>query len=436
MSLQRRRPQLATNSARWNLSCRPTTLAEKGRDRFVRYEQLRGFLWLQAPLTDVGQTEVWYIHGPSFVRLQCHLFTDRLWATMATVPEDGTAAAAQQLGSMSLGDAVERTGDESEEKKEEAKKNGTKPKKMCSKCGKESDTLMKCRACKCVWYCDKDCQNRHWKEHKKECKQIKKELDKRGGKLDVGSELDLGPLPDLPPRDECPICLQLLPLHDNLQTYSACCGKVICGGCDLQHNAKSGGSRTCAFCRVPIPTSDKAALAQLRKRAKINDPRAICNLAMNYGFGDLELPLDQAKCIALLRQSAGIGFPPARYRLGAFYHYGMMGLQRNEVEAVKYYKEAAEGGVLHATHNLGLMEHMNGNNVAAMRHWRLSASGGYRRSIEKLIACFGVGLLHHGDLVETLEVMYRARAELSSKDRKRYIAHLKKTGEYDEGCDV
>ena len=52
---------------------------------------------------------------------------------------------------------------------------------------------MKCRACKCVWYCDKECQNKHWKEHKKECKRIKKELDKRGGKLDLGTELDVGP---------------------------------------------------------------------------------------------------------------------------------------------------------------------------------------------------------------------------------------------------
>ena len=111
---------------------------------------------------------------------------------MSSTKEDGTAVAAEQLGSMSLGESVERTGEP--ENNEDADTNGTQTKK-CSKCGKESDALMKCTACKCVWYCDKDCQNRHWKEHKKECKPIKKELQKRGGKLDLGNEKDFGSPP-------------------------------------------------------------------------------------------------------------------------------------------------------------------------------------------------------------------------------------------------
>ena len=74
---------------------------------------------------------------------------------------------------------------------------------MCSACGKSSDTLKKCAACKCVWYCDKKCQNKHHKEHKEECRPIKKVLDKRGGKLDVGTELNVGPLGKMPPREEC-----------------------------------------------------------------------------------------------------------------------------------------------------------------------------------------------------------------------------------------
>ena len=64
-------------------------------------------------------------------------------------------------------------------------KNDEAPAKFCSACGKKSDTVKKCTACKCVWYCDKDCQNKHRKEHRKECRRIKKELNKRGGKLDL-----------------------------------------------------------------------------------------------------------------------------------------------------------------------------------------------------------------------------------------------------------
>jgi len=81
---------------------------------------------------------------------------------------------------------------------------------MCSACENKSDTLKMCRACKCVWYCDKKCQNKHWKEHKKECTRIKKELNERGGKLSLGEELDIGPLEKRPPREECPttVCVK------------------------------------------------------------------------------------------------------------------------------------------------------------------------------------------------------------------------------------
>ena len=105
---------------------------------------------------------------------------------METSKEDGTSTATGQIGSMSLGESVEsadnnQTGNNNEDDEE----NGTTPaKKLCSACGKESSAPQKCGACRCVWYCNKECQNKHWKVHKKECKRIKKELDKRGGKLD------------------------------------------------------------------------------------------------------------------------------------------------------------------------------------------------------------------------------------------------------------
>ena len=109
---------------------------------------------------------------------------------MPSSKEDGiAAAAADQLASTSLGESGERKVVESSETNEDAEENEAP--KRCSACGEKSDTLKKCRNCKCVWYCDKDCQNKHWKEHKRDCKRIKKELDKRGGKLDIGNEEDI-----------------------------------------------------------------------------------------------------------------------------------------------------------------------------------------------------------------------------------------------------
>ena len=71
---------------------------------------------------------------------------------MASSKQEGKSAAAEQLDSMSLGGSAERMDNETEP----AVNNGT-PTKLCSACRKKSDSLKKCTACKCVWYCDKDC---------------------------------------------------------------------------------------------------------------------------------------------------------------------------------------------------------------------------------------------------------------------------------------
>ena len=42
--------------------------------------------------------------------------------------------------------------------------------KGCSYCGRKSDELKKCIRCGEAWYCDRQCQAGHWKDHKKICK--------------------------------------------------------------------------------------------------------------------------------------------------------------------------------------------------------------------------------------------------------------------------
>ena len=356
---------------------------------------------------------------------------------MASSKREGTAAATEQLGSMSLGESAER---KDNDETEPTAKNGTTPtKKLCSACGKKSDTVKKCNGCKCVWYCDKKCQNKHRKEHRKECKRIKVELDQRGGKLNLGMELDVGPLGKLPLPEECPICMQALPLFTGLHKYTFCCGKTLCGGCDYQHEMKleqTPGLRTCAFCRTAAPKSDEEIFVQVRKRAELKDPQALTTMALYHGKGKNGLPVDQTKCIDLLHEAAGHDFPDAHRHLGNFHQFGKMGLEQNEEEAQKYEEQAAEGGHLISRHNLGCTEDDNGNEAAAMRHWRLSASGGFRDSMGGLIGCFEEGALHHGDLAETMQSFYRARDELKSEDRDQYIAHLKRTGEYEAEIDV
>ena len=52
--------------------------------------------------------------------------------------------------------------------------------------------------------------------------------------------------------------------------------------------------------------------------------------------------------------------------------------------------------------------------------------------MDSLILCFVTGLLHHGDLAESLQNMHRTRADMKSEDRAQYVEHLKMTGEWSE----
>ena len=355
---------------------------------------------------------------------------------MPSYKEDPAVSAQldELLGPMSLGESGERKV-ESENNNEEAKKNTRKAptKKFCSACGKESYALKYCNGCKCVWYCDKDCQNKHRKAHEKKCRRIEMELERRGGKLNLGTEIEIGPLGKVLPREECPICMRVLPINLKYQTRYLCCGKTLCCGCDHQYLIKNGVPSTCAFCRTMLPESDEEALAQLRKRVELKDPHALYNMALYHRDGNYGLPVDEAKCIDLLHQAADLGSAFAQYQLGNYHEFGMMGLEQNEEEMLKYWEKAAEDGNVPARHKLGCSADRNDNHVAAMRHWRLSASAGDRGSMENLIACFEQGLFHHGDLAETLRAMYLAGGEMRSKDRDQYIEHLKRTGQFNLG---
>lgn len=49
---------------------------------------------------------------------------------------------------------------------------GTGPSIVCGQCGASKPNMPHCTACKSVFYCSKDCQQKHWAEHKKMCKKI------------------------------------------------------------------------------------------------------------------------------------------------------------------------------------------------------------------------------------------------------------------------
>ena len=58
--------------------------------------------------------------------------------------------------------------------KEPPKKTGTKTLWVtvfkCFHCGKHGHNLPKCRQCSQAYYCDADCQRKHWRKHKPVCR--------------------------------------------------------------------------------------------------------------------------------------------------------------------------------------------------------------------------------------------------------------------------
>ena len=98
------------------------------------------------------------------------------------------------------------------------------PPDLCANCGKGeegSDNLKACTACKLVKYCNRECQIAHRPQHKKKCHRRAAELYDEA-------------LFKQPPSEygDCPICFLRLPTLGTGRRYMACCGKMICSGCN------------------------------------------------------------------------------------------------------------------------------------------------------------------------------------------------------------
>ncbi len=45
---------------------------------------------------------------------------------------------------------------------------------LCKSCHTRMDKILRCSQCKKVYYCNIECQKKHWKQHKKKCLKNKK----------------------------------------------------------------------------------------------------------------------------------------------------------------------------------------------------------------------------------------------------------------------
>ena len=268
----------------------------------------------------------------------------------------------------------------------------------CASCGiAEIDDmkLKECDGCDLVKYCSDECRENHKSEHEEYCKKRAAELR---------DEL-LFKQPESTHLGDCPICCLPMPLDNTKFVVYACCGKRICRGCWHANNTRGitpnhivpflPEMMACPFCRTATK-STKQTDKQLMKRAKANDPAALCLLGGKYNDKGY-----YSRAFECFTKAAELGEMPAHYELSSLYHFGQF-VEKDEVKSVHHREEAAIGGHPGARYSLGAYESSNENFERAVKHWIIAATQGFDDSMEMVMVAFRRGLISKEDLASVL----------------------------------
>lgn len=258
----------------------------------------------------------------------------------------------------------------------------------CAACGKCSEGLKTCNACKSAKYCHRGCQRAHRPEHRAECKRISAEL----------FEEALFRRP--PPSEGCPVCSLPLPIGDREKQYQACCGKTCCRGCLYANKMEAENDPDkCLVCKEGATNpSNEEFIGLLRTHVDSGDAYATCVLGLDYMKGKHALPQDTTRALELLHQAAKLGCVEAHHNLGVFYLS-----QFDEEKAKGHWERGAIGGDPNARYKLGVFEEkMNCNMNRAYKHYMIAASSGLDQALEMVEEGHAKGHVTKDDLEETL----------------------------------
>ena len=271
----------------------------------------------------------------------------------------------------------------------------------CASCGKETENLKACTACKLVKYCGRECQVAHRSMHKKTCKKKAAEL------------FDAQLFSEPPARSDCPICCRMLPLLKEC-SYHSCCGQYICAGCRYFLPREH-----CPFCNTVAAMTDEACRKQLLDRIeKFNDPMAMNVLGCDYNSGRHGLTVDYSKANQLFQRAIDLGCGVAHYNLGNSYYQGR-GIEQNMKKAKHHWQMAAIMGDVISRHNLGSIEARGGNVERAMKHFVISAKCGNDESLEEVKNGYMRGLVGKDDFENALRAHQAYQNEINSEQRDR-----------------
>ena len=225
----------------------------------------------------------------------------------------------------------------------------------------------------------------------------------------------------LPPTEDCPICLVPLSRVGLNSNYWACCGKLICVGC----NGLGIRQKTCPFCRELRPDKEQY-VRQLEARALKNDHNALRNLGVSFSKGKGGLPKDDLKALDCYIKAVELGSPVACTDIGRCYSRGC-GVSKDMDRKAFFNRVGALRGCIYARNNLGGIEYDSGNHEIGIRHWRVAAEAGSQPSLDELRVIYNADGKKPGKEFITKECMdglYRvchdAQEEVKSEEREKH----------------
>ena len=259
--------------------------------------------------------------------------------------------------------------------------------------------------CDLVKYCSDDCQTNHREQHDEECKTRKTELHDR----------NFFTLPDSSYLGECPLCCLPLPIDPSKSTMMGCCSNLICHGCNyanLKREREQGLEHRCAFCREPMPTSEKERIRLVKKRIKKNDPVAMTEMGKRHGKEG-----DAVKALEYFTKAAELGNVAAHFCLGNVYYQGV-GVEKDEEKALPHLEQAAIGGHPDARALLAIHETNNGRPDRAAKHFIIAAHLGDNFSVKFVKNLFVKGIVSKDEYAAALRGYQTAVNETKSAERE------------------
>ena len=233
-----------------------------------------------------------------------------------------------------------------------------------------------------------------------------------------------------PPIKDCDICMLPLPQLDSGKRHKPCCGKMICAGCIYAVALRGKNKTKCPFCRTPTAVSNKEIIKRVKKRMEIGNAEAIDNMGSYYCHGVHGLQKNLNKALELWRRAAELGYTESYHNIGVAYDFGK-GVKRNEKMANHYYELAAMGGNASSRYNIGSSEYIVGNIERALKHFMLSAGGGYNVSLRAIQQMYKEGEATKDDYIQAIRGYQAYLGEIKSVQRDEAAAAIEGSKYYE-----